>query len=278
VHKPATWLLEYKRNVYSETGEDGIIEVILAALGDLNNWCVEFGALDGKLLSNVRNLIDKGYSAVLIEGDKNRFRDLQHTFRQNTKVVTINAFVGFDNNSGLDFLLSQTGIPKDFDFCSIDIDGNDYYVWKAMEIYRPKLVCIEFNPTIPTECSFVQRADPSTNQGASLLALVELGKEKGYELACVLPFNAFFVRVDLFQLLDIQDNRPETLRTDLRFVTHFFYGYDGRVFFRGNLNMLWQGLKIKESRMQLLPKWLRTYPGNYARWQRILMRIYRRLR
>jgi hypothetical protein len=278
VHKRATWLLEYKRNVHSQTGEDGIIEAILPALGNLNNWCVEFGAWDGKHLSNARNLIDKGYSAVLIEADKNRFHDLQRTFRENTKVVTINAFVGFDNNSGLDFLLSQTGIPKEFDFCSIDIDGNDYYVWKAMETYRPKLVCIEFNPTIPTECSFVQPANPSTNQGASLLALVELGKDKGYELACALSHNAFFVRVDLFPLLDIQDNRPETLRTDLSFITHFFYGYDGRVFLRGNSYMPWHGLKINESRIQLLPNWLRTYPENYAQWQKILMRIYRRLR
>lgn len=263
--------------MYSQSGEDGIVEAILAAFGNLNCWCVEFGAWDGRHLSNARNLVEKGYSAILIEGDKKRFHDLQRSYRENSKIIPINAFVGFDKYDGLDFLLSQTTIPKDFDFCSIDIDGNDYHVWKATKAYRPKLVCIEFNPTIPTECSFVQAADPSICQGASLLALVELGKEKGYELACALQFNAFFVRADLFPLLDIEDNRPQTLRSDLSQITHFFYGFDGKVFLRGNLHMPWHGLEIKESRMQLLPRWLRRFPESYNWWQRNLLRVYRRL-
>src|SRR5262249_27535224 len=196
---------------------------------------------------------------------------------KNPNIIPLNAFVGFNKNDGLDSILSETPIPRDFDFCSIDIDGNDYHVWAAIEIYRPKLICIEYNPTIPTECSFVQAADPALKQGASLLALVELGKSKGYELASVLPWNAFFVRSDFFPMLEIEDNSPQKLRTDLRLVTHFFYGYDGTVILRGNQTMHWHGLPIAETRVQLLPRILRKYPQDCNAIERFVLRIYRRV-
>jgi len=81
------------------------------------------------------------------------------------------------------------------------------------------VTCIEFNPTIPTEVRFVQRADLQMNQGASLLSLVELGKEKSYELVAVLPFNAFSVDSKYYPLFEINNNAPEKLRKDLSFIT-----------------------------------------------------------
>jgi len=183
MNRASTWLLDHQRNVYSQSGEDGIIEKILEILPQNDKWCVEFGAWDGLHGSNTRNLIaSNGYSSVLIEADKNKFRDLQRNYSQCDDVITINQFVGFTEEDNLDQILSTTCIPLDFDLLSIDIDGNDYHVWKSILKYRPKVVVIEFNPTIPTHIRFVQSADPSINQGASLLSLVELSKEKGYEL------------------------------------------------------------------------------------------------
>src|SRR3954466_14198505 len=113
------WLLDYKADVYSQTGEDGIIEKILEMLPARNNWCVEFGAWDGKYLSNTLNLINhKEYSAVLIEGSKAKFPELKNNFADNPKVFPINAFVGFDTLNNLDTILGKTPIPKDFDFLS----------------------------------------------------------------------------------------------------------------------------------------------------------------
>jgi hypothetical protein len=166
-----TWLLEHKKNVHSQTGEDGIIETILSALDDRDHWCVEFGAWDGQHLSNTRNLIENGgYHAVLIEADKARYQALREVHKKNDRVVAVNAVVGFESHNGLDSILARTPVPAYFDFCSIDIDGNDYHAWKAITAYRPKLICIEFNPTIPTDCPFVQPADPKLNQGSSLMA------------------------------------------------------------------------------------------------------------
>ena len=199
--RASTWLLEYGRDVYSQTGEDGIIERILEVVPHNDKWCVEFGAWDGLYVTNTRHLIEsKGFSAVLIEADTQKFGELQRNYSQRDNVVTINRYVGFGEDDNLDQILRTPPVPEDFDFLSIDIDGNDFHVWKAMSKYRPKLVVVEYNPTIPTNVRFVQPADPSLNQGASLLSLVELGKEKGYELVAVLPFNAFFIRREYYPL------------------------------------------------------------------------------
>ena len=69
---------------------------------------------------------------------------------------------------------------------SIDIDGNDYHIFEGLDIYQPKLICIEFNPTIPNEVNFSQKANMSVNQGSSALALIELAKKKLYSPVVVL--------------------------------------------------------------------------------------------
>src|SRR5262249_44105461 len=148
-----------------------------------DNWCVEFGAWDGLHLSNCANLIrSHGYRAVLIEADPVKAIKLSATYNGFPNVTTLNKFVGCRRLDNLDVLLSPTGIPRDFDLLSIDIDGNDYHVWDAVTTYEPKIVCVEFNPTIPVDLDWVQKQDPKAMQGASLKALVRLGGQKGYEL------------------------------------------------------------------------------------------------
>jgi hypothetical protein len=270
-----TWLLEYGRDVYSQTGIDGIVEKILELLQPNDRWCVEFGAWDGKYLNNTRHLIEaKGFSSVLVEADRHRFRDLQRNYSHRGNVITVNRFVGFSEDDNLDHILTATPIPYDFDFLSIDIDGNDYHAWKAVSKYRPKVVVIEFNPTIPTHIRFVQPPDPSINQGASLLSLVELGKAKGYELVSVLPFNAFFVREPYYPLFQIESNAPEILRTTLDDITYLFSGYDGTVFLRGGCRLPWHGIDLKESKVQPLPRFLRKYRDNYTLAQKVAFGLF----
>jgi len=270
-----TWLLEHQRNVNSQTGEDGIIEKILETLPERDGWCVEFGAWDGLYLTNTRHLIvDKGYSAVLIEADAARFRELQKNYVDRAAVVTIQAFVGFAAADGLDALCRDTQLPVGFDLLSIDIDGNDYHAWKAIVRYQPKIVVIEFNQTIPTPVRFVQPADPELSQGASLLSLVDLGREKGYELVCVLEHNAFFVRSEYFALFELATNAPEVLRTTVRDVTYLFSGYDGTVFLRGGRRLPWHKIHLDERGFQPLPAFLRRFPGNYSAFQDWLFRWY----
>lgn len=273
--KSSTWLLERARNVYSQTGEDGIVEAILERLPQRDKWCVEFGAWDGQYLSNTCNLIDNhGYNAVLIEGSTEKFGELKQRYADRSGVFPFNGLVGFTSGDGLDTFLRRTPIPRDFDFLSIDIDGNDYHVWKAVSEYRPKVVCIEFNPTIPSEVDYVQPADFRIQKGCSPSSLVALGKEKGYELVCVQLFNCFFVDAKYFPLFEIDDNSLATLRTDLSGITWVFNGFDGEVMVTGADSLSWHGLRFPAERFQCLPRFLRRYSNDYTPLQRFLFKLW----
>ena len=109
------WLLSHAANHYSQNGEDGIIEKILEVLGEPIGWCVEFGAWDGRHLSNTYALIEeKDFSAVLIEGSTERYLDLKNSFSGNDKITPVNAFVGFTSDDGLDWInFLQTPISRE---------------------------------------------------------------------------------------------------------------------------------------------------------------------
>lgn len=272
------WLLEFCFDTYSQTGEDGVIAKSLSLLPETDQWCVEFGAWDGIHLSNVRKLIvERGHRAILIEADGEKCRSLASNYAGNGGVQTVNARVGFDAESGLDRILRGSDVPRDFDFLSSDIDGNDYHVWDAVKEYRPKLVCVEFNPTIPTEVYFVQSPDPRVKQGCSLLALDGLARAKGYQLVCVLPWNAFFVDERYFSAFAIADNRPHVMRRDCSQVTWLFSGYDGSVHLAGAQKLPWHGVSIEARRMQALPGVLRRYPADYTGFQSALFRVLKTL-
>ena len=269
----ATHLIDHARNVYSQFGEDGVIEAVLNTIGQPTRWCVEFGAWDGIHLSNTCNLIKNcDYSAVLIEANPKKVRRLKRNFKGNRRVVAIEALVGFENDNNLDVLLSQTEMPKEIDLLSIDIDGNDYHVWDAADDYRPRVVVIEFNPTIPNSVEFVQPRDMNTRQGSSIRALAALGKRKGYELVACTAVNGILVDGKYFDLFNIADNSVETLRRDESLITHMFQGFDGTIFIDGNRRLVWHDAEIDSSKLQLLPKWLRRHPDSYGRWTRRLMR------
>jgi len=177
-------LKQYRKNLHSQNGEDGILEEICQRLAITKGWFVEFGAWDGRHLSNAYHLLaDKGWSGVFIEGDPKKYEDLLKTkaaFPE--RLHTICAMVGFEGESRLDNLLGKTPVPKEFDILSIDIDSYDWQVWNALENYRPKIVVIESNCSIPV--GEISVHEPPARQGASFTALTELGTRKGYQLVC----------------------------------------------------------------------------------------------
>jgi hypothetical protein len=225
---------------------------------------------------------------MLIEGNTARFADLKRNYAGNDRVLAANCFVGFTPTDGLDSILAGTPVPEDFDFLTVDIDGNDFHVWNAIVKYKPKVVMIEFNPTIPPEVHFVQPADPAINQGGSLAAMVDLARRKNYELIGVMGVNAFFVRKELFPVYGIADNRIETLWTKRDCVTYLFSGYNGQIFLAGCRKLPWANeIPIHPEKLQVLPKWLRNYPFTRAnrrmydclfRPREVLRKIIRKLK
>jgi len=235
-------LLNYKKTITSQFGEDGIIEKIFEIIKPTNKWCVEFGAGDGKYLSNTWNLINKGWTGILIESNKEKFNRIPI----NNKIFKYNKFVNFEGNNTIDNILKKiNSAPKDIDLISIDIDGIDYHIWKSLKEVEPKVIIIEFNPTIDNNIIFIQNKDMKVNQGSSLKAIVELGRKKGYELIAVTDTNAIFVKGKYFELFDIKDNSINTLNTKGKYYqTQVAQFYDGTIMLTGNKKRFWKGGEI----------------------------------
>jgi hypothetical protein len=272
--KSGRWLNDHSRNVYSQTGEDGVIAKALELLPHRDRWCVEFGAWDGEHLSNTFNLVENdGYSVVLVEGDSTKFESLRNQYPYRDRAIFVGQFVGWTENDNLDRILEKTPVPADFDLLSIDVDGNDYHIWKAVQKFRPKLVLIEFNPASSNRFLFVQPASSKCNQGNSPAALNELAKSKGYELVCVIGTNLLFVDRQYYGAFGIPDNSLEIMRDEAA-VTHLYLGFDGSLIMDGPASLYWHGglpLKLK----QPVPKFIRGYPPNYGRWQSLIFRLWR---
>jgi hypothetical protein len=283
LQEQSRWLMRHASNVTSQCGEDGIIAKALELLPERNRWCIEFGAWDGRKFSNTYNLISAhGYRGALIEADPDRFRDLQKTHDPQNNVL-INAMVGFEESSSLESLLRGHPIPNNVDVLSIDIDGNDYHVWASIRSLRPKLVVIEFNPTIANTVRFIQECRSDLNHSSSAAALVELAKSKGYELIAVTNWNVIFVDSQYYPLFNIPDNSLAVMRDDSG-VPHIFMGQDGHVFLSQNdktgaLSFFWhRDAMLWEKDVQGLPARLRKFPDNYTPFERFLYKWWLRLR
>lgn len=212
-------LIDHAHNRYSQNGEDGILEEIFRRLGIAPGWFVEFGAWDGKHLSNAYNLLaHHQWQGVFIEGSPQKFQDLLRTAAEFPgKIHPLCAMVGFEGDGKLDDLLARTPIPKDFELLSIDIDSYDWQVWNALEKYRPKLVVIECNCAIAPGVHSIH--NPPASEGASFTALVELGRRKGYTLVCHTG-NCFFILNELASALNID---PALLASPEKFFNHAKY-------------------------------------------------------
>jgi len=176
-------LLDARKNIYSQNGEDGVVELLTEFLDIKEGSFCEFGAWDGKYLSNTYNLLEnKNWKGVYIEGDKDKYQDLLKLKDQyGDKVQTINAYVDHKGDSTLDNLLKNTFLEKNFNLLSIDIDGMDYHIWKAFLNYKPKLVIIEVNSNLrPGDFTISEIDTPNSWIGTGFSAACKLGIEKGY--------------------------------------------------------------------------------------------------
>jgi hypothetical protein len=180
--------VRYQKNVFSQHGEDGIIEAILAAIGHKSTgWCCEFGAWDGKHLSNTYHLLrHKGWSGLMIEADKEKFLELEKLKQKfGSRLYVRNALVHYTPGKGklLDSLLAETPIPRDFECLSVDVDGPDYHIWKSLQWYRPKIVLIEHSGLTG---NIIQREGAihkkERDGSTSFEPMRALGESKGYRL------------------------------------------------------------------------------------------------
>lgn len=205
-------LIYHKKIITSQWGEDGILEEIFNRIGAKNKFCVEFGAGNGKELSNVWNLIDAfGWNALLFEADKGRFKMWQDQTSALKNVIILNVRIDVTGKNSLDEIFARHTMPKDIDLLSIDIDSDDYHVFKELKNYQPRVVIIEHNPTIPPEIDIVQNIGDEVNFGASAKSLTLLAHKKGYKLAAATHTNCIFVHGSEFEKLEINEPNIEDI-------------------------------------------------------------------
>ena len=136
-----------ERKVFSQFGEDGVIERIFEIIEPGQRFVVEFGAYDAIVHSNSRNLVvNHDWSALLIEGNQGRARRIAAHYPKNPKVKTLQEWVYPGN---VEILFEENDVPMNLDLLVIDIDSNDYYVWRAIHEFRPKVVLLETNIAFP---------------------------------------------------------------------------------------------------------------------------------
>lgn len=267
-------------------------------------FCVDVGAWDGVHLSNTHSLLTRArtrtdeddeskrsaeWKGVLIEADPDKFKELKalHEPLGNTCISSTVSGNPSSPNS-LSSILKQVqqrqrqeasldtagasvdAIPNNFDFLCIDIDGMDY--WVLLDIlrhsdFRPSVICVEFNPTMPSDLIYIPPPPSSSSNnnnhttiveeesrhGASLAALVELasGDDGGghYALIETTLYNAFFVKKSIYQSNEalqslVPDTSIEALH-EMTMGTSLYQLYDGTLKLWGCQKLLWHRLPVR---------------------------------
>lgn len=194
-------------SVFSQFEEDGLILFILAVIGIKHERFIEIGSDDG-LNSNCANLaLNLGWPGLFIDGNQRSISRGQYFYKRypnpfGDKPVFHTGIVTREN---INSIIESSGYAGEVDVLSIDIDGNDYWIWDALTVVQPRIVIIETHIiyggrdiVVPYDPLYVFPGRHPQYHGASPIAMIKLGKKKGYRLigSNRLGFNFIFLRND----------------------------------------------------------------------------------
>ena len=192
IPKDKIFLNTFESQTYSQFNEDGITEKIFDTIGFTNKVYLEFG---GTAKNNNSEILHKKheFTGILLNCD-----DTECDY---TKIYTERV-----NAENIVSLAEKYKLPIEFDFLSIDIDHNDWYVFRALcSVYKPRVVVIEYNASFPPpddrvvvyDANFIWKCD--NYHGASMQAVYNLARTLGYSLVAAESFgyNLFFIRDDI---------------------------------------------------------------------------------
>lgn len=192
---------------YSQFEEDGLILFILAAIGIKSRTFVDIGSANG-INSNCANLaINFGFHGLFVDGDNDLIDEGRSFYRTHPETWLYppkfeSALVKTDS---VNELIEKNGIKGEVDVLNIDIDGNDYWIWEALDIIEPRIVIIETHIelgsqpiAVPYDENFCISEKQPDYFGASAPAMVKLAERKGYRLVGTnrFGFNLIFVKGD----------------------------------------------------------------------------------
>lgn len=217
-------LNKYAANIFSQFGEDGVISHIFGEIGVHHRVAVEFGAGDGDSCSNTAALWRNGWKGFLVEPDAERFELLEGNARM-FDTIRRRAFVTPSGPSSISALLAEHNLTG-IDFMSIDIDGDDYFILQHLEC-TPRVIAIEFNPTVPPHIELYP-SEPGGTFGASLLAIIRLAERVGFTFVGATYCNAFLVNDDEAGPFTHYEKDPAVLLADQDY-TYAVSDFAGRV-------------------------------------------------
>jgi hypothetical protein len=211
---PVHQLEQFEQSVASQRGVDGILREIFYRIGSGRRFFVEFGVEDGYECNTALLASRYRWSGLYIEANPQDVERLRKRWSARSDITIRQAFITAENIASL---FAQCGVPSEPDLLSIDIDGNDYWVWKALAQYRPRAVVIEYNASYPPPRRWIMAYNPehrwggTTYFGASLSALHDLGSRLGYALlgTDTQGLNAFFLRRDLLAESGFAEATPQ---------------------------------------------------------------------
>lgn len=216
--------IEFK--VFSQWGEDGIIQYLINNIAIENKTFIEFGVQDYKESNTRFLLINNNWDGLVIEMNKddvNKIKNDDIYFKHNLTVE--NSFITKEN---INSIFRNNNFTGDIGLLSIDIDGNDYWIWNEIDVINPRIVICEYNNILPKKTAYTipynsdfYRTDVHYSNlyyGANLKAFYELATIKGYEFVGTnsVGTNAFFVRKDIINGVKIAELSEYNIENKVR--------------------------------------------------------------
>ncbi len=206
---PRSEINAHEFKIFSQNGEDGILLWLISKVGAPSKTFVEFGIGSGRECNTANLVLNFGWRGLMMDGSESNIENARMFFKylmpySDYRMLDIKkAFVTREN---INDLIKSSDAAKNADILSIDIDGNDYWVWEAITSIAPRIVVMEFNSTFgstrsmttPYKADFDTYAEDRLGlyHGVSVRALIKLGKKKGYTFVGCDSFgaNTFFVK------------------------------------------------------------------------------------
>lgn len=217
LHKRDSILQDVKNaefQVFSQWGDDGIINFLVNYLDIENKKFVEFGVENYTECNTRFLLVNDNWSGLIIDGSPSNIESVQ---KENIYwKYDLTAICQFVTKENINELLSKNNMTGEIGLLHIDIDGNDYWIWNEINVVNPVIVIVEYNSvfgvsnswTTPYDAAFYRTNAHHSNlyYGSSLLSLCDLAKERGYSfIGCNSNGNnAYFVRNDKMKKLAVK--------------------------------------------------------------------------
>lgn len=197
--------------VFCDADEDGILLYLLSLVGSGRKQLIELGSASVHASNSSNLILHHAWSGLLVDADETGVTSARAAYESLGVIppTMVSAWLTAEN---VNDVIREHGPAGEVDLMSIDVDGNDYWLWRAIDVVTPRVVVIEYQDIIGPERSITVPYDPEFSLdrydvnkirnnyvGASLRAMVKLGGAKGYRLVATnsYGFNAFFVRQDL---------------------------------------------------------------------------------